>query len=249
MLERNNYNTYTSAKYSNERRTLYLALNKHGTPRKVQVNGNAPLGKLSSCTRVLTQPVSQDRMDQLMASRHGHRHHHGCPPHIGPPLPSKHRKSGSRKCLGKGMGGGDGRKKSRDETIVKDSGSPSAGSREDEECGSTGNKKNGRCGGGGGDETSHRKADAAGRKKKSKKLAAAGKNAVDKSHRLSLSKAKKLEPDFPPEPVIVIQAVTTVVTPSHDDGDDDDNDNDEDAAGTSAATASIDEFLDSNNNN
>lgn len=34
MIEQHHYNTYSSTKYSNHRRTVYLALNKRGTPRR-----------------------------------------------------------------------------------------------------------------------------------------------------------------------------------------------------------------------
>ncbi|XP_075227925.1 fibroblast growth factor branchless [Lycorma delicatula] len=57
MIEEHNYNTYSSAKYSNQRRTQYLALNRIGQPRKVLIRAGTPLGKLSTYTRVLTQPV------------------------------------------------------------------------------------------------------------------------------------------------------------------------------------------------
>jgi hypothetical protein len=56
-IEAHHYNSYSSAKYSNRRRTLYLGVNKKGVPRRVQIRGGN-LGKLSMYTRVLTQPVS-----------------------------------------------------------------------------------------------------------------------------------------------------------------------------------------------
>lgn len=263
MIEQNHYNTYSSAKYTNDKRALYLALNKRGLPRKVHIKANAPLGKLSAYTRVLTQNVQAQRVEQLLATRrpvpgaewpafapHGHRHHHACPPHVGPPLqPSntavKHRKAG-RKCQAKG------RKKNREETVGKDGG---GGSGEDEDCsGGSGNRKNlHRCGGGG-DENSHRKSDAAGRKKKSKKPTAAGKGEKPPSRQQQPSggKGRKSEPlDTPlplpsqpsPEPAVAIQTVTTVVVPSQllDDDDDDDS--------VPAATVQSDvEFLDVNDN-
>ncbi|XP_025409378.1 uncharacterized protein LOC112682844 [Sipha flava] len=217
-IEQDHYNTYSSAKYSDDSRTLYLGINKSGLPRQVQVKANAPLGKLSKSTHVLTQPVSQKTVDRVLASRgpmtgewpdsipHAHRHHHVCPPHVGPPLvtgSNKYRKSG-RKCQPKPSGGGGGggggkknRKKNREEAVaIKD----------DEDGG--GGKKNGgnRCGN---DETSHRKADAAGRKKKSKKSTGCG-GKGGKSQRLPLGKASKK-----PEPGgAAVQSVTTVVAPS-----------------------------------
>ncbi|XP_066904970.1 fibroblast growth factor 7 [Halyomorpha halys] len=56
MIEENHYNSYSSAKYSNARRTLYLGLNKRGQGRMVITRGGA-LGKQSAYARVLTQPV------------------------------------------------------------------------------------------------------------------------------------------------------------------------------------------------
>ncbi|VVC28426.1 Cytokine IL1/FGF,Fibroblast growth factor family [Cinara cedri] len=235
MIEQHHYNTYSSAKYTNDRRTLYLALNKRGMPRKVQVKANAPLGKLSTYTRVLTQSVSAERVEQLLASRqppasgewpasvpHGHRHHHVCPPHVGPPHPSTKR----RKCPGT-KGGGRKKNKDADSASLKGDGGGNVGSREDEDCGG-GNKKN-RCAAG--DETSHRKADAAGRKKKPKKTAAG--RGDGKGHGRKHGKpSKKSELDVPPpEPAVLFVAVTTVVPPSqfaddaaHADDDDDDDD-------------------------
>ncbi|XP_022197253.2 uncharacterized protein LOC111054517 [Nilaparvata lugens] len=58
MMEQHHYNTYSSAKYSNTNRTVYLALDRAGLPRKVQVKAGTPLGKLSKWTRVLTQTVA-----------------------------------------------------------------------------------------------------------------------------------------------------------------------------------------------
>ncbi|CAI6360234.1 unnamed protein product [Macrosiphum euphorbiae] len=266
MIEQNHYNTYSSVKYTNDRRTLYLALNKRGTPRKVQIKADAPLGKLSTYTRVLTQPVPAERVERLLANRrplqsaewpasipHAHRHQHACPPHMGPPhATAKNRKSLGRKCQvkGGGGGGGGGRKKN------KDDGNRDSGSREDEDCGGGNKKNNNRCGDGG-DEISHRKVDAAGRKKKSKKPTAGGGKGGkgDKPQRQHGAKAgKKSETGAPPppplEPVVAVQAVTTVVAPSSivdaDGGADDDED--DDAVAALAATAPTDEFLHFNDN-
>lgn len=266
MIEQNHYNTYSSVKYTNDRRTLYLALNKRGTPRKVQIKADAPLGKLSTYTRVLTQPVPAERVERLLANRrplqsaewpasipHAHRHQHACPPHMGPPhATAKNRKSLGRKCQvkGGGGGGGGGRKKN------KDDGNRDSGSREDEDCGGGNKKNNNRCGDGG-DEISHRKVDAAGRKKKSKKPTAGGGKGGkgDKPQRQHGAKAgKKSETGAPPppplEPVVAVQAVTTVVAPSSivdaDGGGDDDED--DDAVAALAATAPTDEFLHFNDN-
>lgn len=66
---------------------MYLALNRRGQPRKVLIRAQQQLGKLSTYTRVLTQPVSPERVDELMtrlAQAHAHSNgsvhplrHHG----------------------------------------------------------------------------------------------------------------------------------------------------------------------------
>lgn len=77
MIEANHYNTYSSTKYSNDKRTLYLALNRRGQPRKVFIKANQELGRLSSFTRVLTVTVTHER-----AELHPTRHHsHLCAPY------------------------------------------------------------------------------------------------------------------------------------------------------------------------
>jgi hypothetical protein len=74
-IEQHHYNTYSSTKYSNERRTLYLALNRRGQPRKVQLRAHQQLGRLSSYTRVLTRTVVPERAEELHPVRH---HAHMC---------------------------------------------------------------------------------------------------------------------------------------------------------------------------
>lgn len=59
------YITYSSSKYSNERRTLYVALNKRGQSRKVQVQKQVPLGKLFSYAMVVIKHVEDDRVKDL----------------------------------------------------------------------------------------------------------------------------------------------------------------------------------------
>lgn len=233
MIEQHHYNTYSSARYTNDRRTLYLALNKRGVPRKVQVKANAPLGKLSTYARVLTQPVPAQRVEELLAARqatspqHGHRHHHVCPPHVGP---AKRRKSG-RKCPGKNPRG-------KKKTAGGDT-DDGKNAKEDEDCsGGGGNKKNG-CGGGG-DEVSHRKSDAAGRKRKSKKTAGGGGGKA--KAKKPVDSAESEQPAAAAAASAVVQTVTTVVAPSQVDEDDDDDN------GSAAATAPSDEFLDVNDN-
>ncbi|KAL0275889.1 UNVERIFIED_CONTAM: hypothetical protein PYX00_003611 [Menopon gallinae] len=65
VMEDHYFNTYSSAKYSNEKRTLYLALNKKGIPRKVQTKPNASLDKLETYTNVLTKAVPPERVEAL----------------------------------------------------------------------------------------------------------------------------------------------------------------------------------------
>lgn len=66
MIEQHHYNTYSSARYSNARRTMYLALNGRGEPRKVQIRAHQQLGKLSVYTRVLTIHVNIERVEELL---------------------------------------------------------------------------------------------------------------------------------------------------------------------------------------
>lgn len=75
MIEQHHYNTYSSTKYSNERRTLYLALNRRGQSRKVLLRAKQQLGRLSSYTKVLTRTVSPERAEELHPMRH---HAHLC---------------------------------------------------------------------------------------------------------------------------------------------------------------------------
>lgn len=94
MIEQSHYNTYSSARYSNNRRTMYLALNRRGQPRKVQIRAQQQLGKLSTYTRVLTQSVSPERVEELinrLAAAHSHlenstthplRHHGSATGHL-----------------------------------------------------------------------------------------------------------------------------------------------------------------------
>lgn len=247
MIGQHHYNHYTSVRYTNDRRTLYLALNKHGTPRKVQVKANATMGKLSTYTRVLTQPVPVKRVEELLASRkpvgewpaHGLRHHHVCPPHIGPPT-AKHRPDRQRKCSdGKTGDGGAGRHKKTDESQGGGGGGGNAWNREDEDC------KRNRC-----DNVSHRKVDTAGRTKK--KTGASGKKAGGGAK--GKGKTKKTEPSEPPapppppEPVAVQAAVTTVAVQAAVTTMAAPQQQDDDADADAPVTAPSDEFLGSNEN-
>lgn len=74
-IEQHNYNSYSSHKYSNDKRTLYLALNRRGQPRKVVLKTNQQLGRLSSYTRVLTRTVASERAEELQLPPMRHHNH------------------------------------------------------------------------------------------------------------------------------------------------------------------------------
>lgn len=70
-MEQHHYNTYSSTYNSNSRRTLYLALNRHGIPRKLQIPPTRTLGKLATYTKALTETVPQERIEKLIARTFG----------------------------------------------------------------------------------------------------------------------------------------------------------------------------------
>ncbi|XP_029043276.2 uncharacterized protein LOC114876214 [Osmia bicornis bicornis] len=78
-LEQHNYNTYSSAKWSTAKKTLYLGLNRRGQPRRVQAKGHN-LGRLSAYARVLTQVAPSERVEALqrrmLGAQHNVRHRH-----------------------------------------------------------------------------------------------------------------------------------------------------------------------------
>ncbi|XP_043257968.1 uncharacterized protein LOC122400511 [Colletes gigas] len=78
-LEQHNYNTYSSAKWSTTKKTLYLGLNRRGQPRRVQAKGHN-LGRLSAYARVLTQVAPLERVESLqrrmLGAHHNVRHRH-----------------------------------------------------------------------------------------------------------------------------------------------------------------------------
>lgn len=73
-MEQHHYNTYSSTYHSNSKRKLYLALNRHGQPRKIQLPSTRQLGKLATYTKSLTQTVAQERVEQLIARLYGANH-------------------------------------------------------------------------------------------------------------------------------------------------------------------------------
>lgn len=73
-MEQHHYNTYSSTHHSNARRKLYLGLNRHGQPRKIQLPATRQLGKLATYTKSLTQTVAHERVEQLIARLYGANH-------------------------------------------------------------------------------------------------------------------------------------------------------------------------------
>lgn len=73
-MEQHHYNTYSSTYHSNAKRKLYLGLNRHGQPRKIQLPSSRPLGKLATYTKSLTQTVAHERVDKLIARLFGANH-------------------------------------------------------------------------------------------------------------------------------------------------------------------------------
>ncbi|XP_067612723.1 putative uncharacterized protein DDB_G0277255 [Eurosta solidaginis] len=70
-MEQHNYNTYSSTFNSNARRVYYLALNRHGEPRKLQIPPTRSLGKLATYTNAITETVEEERVEKLIAKNFG----------------------------------------------------------------------------------------------------------------------------------------------------------------------------------
>ncbi|XP_019884050.2 uncharacterized protein LOC105254412 [Camponotus floridanus] len=79
-LEQHNYNTYSSARWSTTKKTLYLGLDRRGRSKKVIVTRGHHLGKLSAYARVLTKVAPFDRVEALhrrmLGAQHNVRHRH-----------------------------------------------------------------------------------------------------------------------------------------------------------------------------
>jgi hypothetical protein len=73
-MEQHHYNTYSSTYHSNSKRKLYLGLNRHGQPRKIQLPATRQLGKLATYTKSLTQTVAHERVEKLIARLYGANH-------------------------------------------------------------------------------------------------------------------------------------------------------------------------------
>lgn len=68
------FNSYSSRKYSNKKRTLYLALNRRGQSRKLVIRAHHQAGKLMTYIQVLTRNVPQEILDELMPMTRHHNH-------------------------------------------------------------------------------------------------------------------------------------------------------------------------------
>lgn len=91
-ITQNNFNTYSSRKYSNRRKTLYLALNQRGKSRKLVIKAPHQAGKLSSYMRVLTRNVSPDMLPSM---RH---HNHACTSAVAVAAQTQKHRPGSQRC-------------------------------------------------------------------------------------------------------------------------------------------------------
>lgn len=90
-ITQSNYNTYSSKKYSNKKRTFFLALNRRGQSRKLVIRVHHPAGKLASYIRVLTRNVSPEMLPSM---RH---HNHACTAGAAADQNQKHR-PGLQRC-------------------------------------------------------------------------------------------------------------------------------------------------------
>lgn len=70
-MELHNYNTYSSTYNSNTKRKYYLAFNRHGEPRRLQIPSSRTLGKLATYTNAITETVPQERVEQVIARNFG----------------------------------------------------------------------------------------------------------------------------------------------------------------------------------
>jgi len=79
-LADNNYNTYASQKHSTPQRSLFLALDRRGQPRRARWRPPQPLGRLAKYVQVLTKSVDPHRVEELGRRLRHHNHHALCPP-------------------------------------------------------------------------------------------------------------------------------------------------------------------------
>lgn len=73
-MDKQYFNHYSSVYHSSKFRVQYLALNRHGQPRKVHVPASRTLGKLSTYTKTMPQPVSNETFEIILSKRFGSNH-------------------------------------------------------------------------------------------------------------------------------------------------------------------------------
>ncbi|PSN37537.1 hypothetical protein C0J52_27100 [Blattella germanica] len=184
------YITYSSSKYSNERRTLYMALNRRGQSRKVQVQRKAPLGKLSSYAMVLPLSVSDERVKDLaerilrareylqkdsklpsddfasiVLAQHPLRHHgyhHLCPPLHFNLLQNPQQEDGTDEAGRDKFRCRKRKKRKKKKRKCKE------GEQEGDQCQNTGVKRKKKCQQGEGEEECQKRLEAAKRRRKSR---------------------------------------------------------------------------------
>lgn len=73
-MDKQYFNHYSSVNHSSKFRVQYLALNRHGQPRKVHVPASRTLGKLSTYTKTMPQPVTNETFELILSKRFGSNH-------------------------------------------------------------------------------------------------------------------------------------------------------------------------------
>lgn len=73
-MDKQYFNHYSSVYHSSKFRVQYLALNRHGQPRKVHVPASRTLGKLSTYTKTMPQPVTNETFEIILSKRFGANH-------------------------------------------------------------------------------------------------------------------------------------------------------------------------------
>uniref|UniRef100_A0A1B0D299 Uncharacterized protein n=1 Tax=Phlebotomus papatasi TaxID=29031 RepID=A0A1B0D299_PHLPP len=117
-IEEHHYNVYSSSYNSNSSRVLYLAINRHGQPRRLHISPTRSLGNLAQHTNSLTHLVDPKRVDDLVSRVFGPNYiKHGlkqlCDSEKAPegPTVSQPKCNMEKKKPNKGGKGGGGRKK------------------------------------------------------------------------------------------------------------------------------------------
>uniref|UniRef100_A0A1B0C9E0 Fibroblast growth factor n=1 Tax=Lutzomyia longipalpis TaxID=7200 RepID=A0A1B0C9E0_LUTLO len=73
-MEEHHFNAYSSTYNSNAQRVLYLAINRHGQPRKMWIPPTRTLGNLTKYTNSLTHLVDPKRVEELVSRIFGPNH-------------------------------------------------------------------------------------------------------------------------------------------------------------------------------